>query len=586
MRNENSMTEQEIIENIRKEMEKQGTAEADINSFMQKNAQALTDEVELTNLIMQNEMSRQNNYMLMDKALQEQTDMAGDQVALLKSEMELTKAIYLGLGPTLDMQIKTVDAIERTCEALDEQIKLQKSLLQADANNWVAKRKLIALQRQKTELVKEEYEITKNLREGYLDAMQAFTNVEGFFSKIVLKQDYGMGEMLRQFGASGGFRVGAIGAGGTEPFARWKQGGRLQWGGPEEMDRRAQTYGEQRLPVRGAVNLAAAMEGGGMGSYFGAQEMLRQTGLPQMGQQVGRGEPAEDLFRKAIEGSKQQESPLVRAQLQSQFKDLTEKEKLTRGKLQQDPENVALRKELASIEGEKKQIMQRAQGPQGMSMGECCDKLSSRLDKIIEILSGGVRVQGTSIQGPTVATGTATAPITGPQGAMKPVPGVAPAAPVAGAASAATTDPELEKMRARQKEIGARIGQLKRPGTTAAKQGEVGAEQGFNLLTPLTKDEKAQLKKLESEEVAKKNKGKSFNLLTPPTKEEEAWLKKTEAEETAKKTKAEDANKASLQEAQERIRQGMAKEAAITKKPVHKQKPENIWYKEDRKSVG
>lgn len=150
-------------------------------------------------------------------------DILDAQMGVLESEMELTRSMYLGLGPTLDKQQELVDMAEKRISLLEVEIQ---ELLRAQAVRALTTDQQVLLankQREKNSLVQKELDITKNLREGYLDAMMAFTNVSGAFGKIILKKEMGIGEMLRNFGGPGGQKVGALGAGSNNSMMGWQK---------------------------------------------------------------------------------------------------------------------------------------------------------------------------------------------------------------------------------------------------------------------------------------------------------------------------------------------------------------------------
>lgn len=174
---------------------------------------------------------------------------------LLQSEMDLSKAMYLGLGPTLDAQLKMVDLAEQKLDAIEREIAAGKRSGEQDMEY---QKRLTDKQTEKNQLVLKELEITKNLREGYMEAMSAFTNVSGSFSKIILKREMGAAQMMRDFMGPGGLKSGALGAGAKGPMAHWEAGGHLDMASSEMFNKEIRKYTDEFMPDRRHVNTAAA----------------------------------------------------------------------------------------------------------------------------------------------------------------------------------------------------------------------------------------------------------------------------------------------------------------------------------------
>ncbi len=204
-------------------------------------------------------------------ALDQQRSIVDANVGLAESELQLSQQLNLGLGPTIESQMKIVDLMESQIGLIEQQIAESQKLIAEGKGSPEIQKKLLQLQQQKNQAVSKELELTKNLREGYLDAMGAFTNVEGAFSKVITKRESGMGEIIRQFGAQGGGKTGAGGAGMNSPMARWQAGGKLEFSGTDAMNQNANSYGIPGDIIRNRFNSAAATKSSGTESFFGAQ---------------------------------------------------------------------------------------------------------------------------------------------------------------------------------------------------------------------------------------------------------------------------------------------------------------------------
>lgn len=180
------------------------------------------------------------------------------ELGLLESEMNLQKSIYAGLGPQLDTLSKMNDKLEEAKALYTENAKKAMAQFEKTGMNkyW---QEYLDNQSKATAAAQKQVDLTKNLREGYLDAMGAFTNVTGSMAKIITTQQQGLGEMLRTAGQSGSLRGGGLGGGFTNPYAKFKQGGQLETGSRDQLDRLMNARGiGQGIPM---VSAASAMSG-------------------------------------------------------------------------------------------------------------------------------------------------------------------------------------------------------------------------------------------------------------------------------------------------------------------------------------
>lgn len=238
-----------------------------------------------------------------------QATLAADQVGLIEAQMELSKAQFLGAAPTIDLQLQAVEALENQVARMGDALQKVKEKRAADEaagkDSFELRRKQISLETAITNAQKKQLDITKSLREGYLDAMQAFTNVQGSFGKIILTQEMGVGEIMRKFRAPGSIREGAVGAGADNPMMRWRKGAA---GAPEfdvmgmrEWQKTVLGYDPHIFKPQEAIpSVARAItEGPGGGSPYIAQELYEQTGLGSGGP---GGYSGKNLTQKMVEG--------------------------------------------------------------------------------------------------------------------------------------------------------------------------------------------------------------------------------------------------------------------------------------------
>lgn len=195
------------------------------------------------------------------KLLDESVSIREQELGLLESEMNLQKSLYAGLGPQLDTLSKMNDKLEETKVYYAEQLRIAKEKLATDKNNPALIKQALEYQQKLTAASQKQVDLTKNLREGYLDAMGAFTNVSGSMAKIITTQQQGLGEMLRTSGQGGSLRGGGIGGGFSNPYARFKQGGGLETTGRDQLDTLMKARGLDKIgkPMVSAMSATGGM---------------------------------------------------------------------------------------------------------------------------------------------------------------------------------------------------------------------------------------------------------------------------------------------------------------------------------------
>lgn len=275
-----SLTKKERSE-LTAELAKQGKSDTEINDLLNDRlgivAAVKKAEGDLADIKQQ-----QVGMILQGIAEREkEADLAGGQVSVLKAQLDVVKAQYLGMGPYLDKVFEVDAALESQKNTYDDIIQ---SLLQVQKTRQLTTaetKKLYSLQVQSANIERERLEITKNLREGYLDAIQAFTNVEGAFSKFIITREKGFGEAIRKGMGAAGYGVGAAGGvGSEEALIKYGTGGSMQFRNKAEQQRIMRAY-ETYSPFQpGAVGGAELAKEAGAQDILAGQAIARATGAP------------------------------------------------------------------------------------------------------------------------------------------------------------------------------------------------------------------------------------------------------------------------------------------------------------------
>jgi len=158
-------------------------------------------------------------------AYKHQLGLLSQQSSLVKGLIDLMDNFAIGVGASAEMRVQAVGAIEREVQTMQQQSELQKRMIataEKDFNNLVkrndvsakgikdrenAEHRLLNLREQqvKTEVdiinkKKEQAQLTRQLRDGWISAMGAMNTGAGMFTKIVIDQQKNL-ESALQMGA-------------------------------------------------------------------------------------------------------------------------------------------------------------------------------------------------------------------------------------------------------------------------------------------------------------------------------------------------------------------------------------------------
>ena len=238
------------------------------------------------------------------KVFEADLTLARSATDLAKSQLAITKAMFLGMGPQIEQMQATVDSLQIQKDIMAQQLELaQHNMKIGKAYNL----NLIEARKLKTEinrLTVEQLEMTKDLREGYLDALNAFTNASGMMAKIIGRREAAMGALLRKGMAVSGLRAGGVGegAGLNAPAAAFRAGtGELSYSGASAWEKVVRARGGGAIAdltkIRPHVGEKAALGGADQQAALFAKEIPNKV---EKGTEIG----AEKGVIKGFEKSK------------------------------------------------------------------------------------------------------------------------------------------------------------------------------------------------------------------------------------------------------------------------------------------
>lgn len=148
----------------------------------------------------------------------------------IEAQLNLTKSLYGGMTPTLALQGQILNTLEKQKELVESMAEdVTKEYQKGIIGVIPYQQKILDLQIKQTNIIQRQVDLTKNLRDQYLDAITAFTQVEGAFSKFVITREAGLGFAIRNMGVRGGFELGTKGVGLSQPAMQWMPGGGLKF---------------------------------------------------------------------------------------------------------------------------------------------------------------------------------------------------------------------------------------------------------------------------------------------------------------------------------------------------------------------
>jgi len=207
-------------------------------------------------LLAQNTAARAENESKIAKAKMAQLDIAlrmteseklgietrESEIALLETQMGLAKSLYSGMAPVLAIQGQILTKLEQQIESYrkqkeeaEKQVKAMRNRGENESEILKFQQKIIENENKMTQAKLKQVELTKSLRDQYLDAITAFTQVEGAFSKFIITRESGVAQAMREFGTKGGYGLGVMGAGSQESLMQWQAGGGVQFAPMQQM---------------------------------------------------------------------------------------------------------------------------------------------------------------------------------------------------------------------------------------------------------------------------------------------------------------------------------------------------------------
>jgi len=212
---ENLITAMKLINSIQKEIKQEGTSverEQKLADALKKQEEILTGQVKAYSTLKQ----YMKDYTADVEANLRLTEKSR---SIAESQLKITQAIYGTPALAVDAQLAIVKTMEQEKSLLMDKLALQKEAMANMSDEDIAagglqfaQEAILDIQKQITDKTAEQLNLVKQLRDGYLDAIQAQAFGAGRFSKILITQEKNLMRGLQKGTAKRNYLLGQFGA--------------------------------------------------------------------------------------------------------------------------------------------------------------------------------------------------------------------------------------------------------------------------------------------------------------------------------------------------------------------------------------
>lgn len=185
-----------------------------LNAALEKRSQTL-NRIEESYKVVASEIE------LSTQAQQNQLEIIERQKTKMQTIMDISKAIYGSAALAVEAQMQIVNLIEQEKKQIQDKLDIARRIL-AENDILENRKKVLELENELLAKNKEQLEIVRQLKDGYLDAVEASAFGAGKFEKILITQEKNLGKALDQNIAKKNILLGQSGtaasAGSITPF--------------------------------------------------------------------------------------------------------------------------------------------------------------------------------------------------------------------------------------------------------------------------------------------------------------------------------------------------------------------------------
>lgn len=171
-------------------------------------------------------------------AYQGQLDLANAQADYAHSQVEMMDSIGVGLRASVGARMQEKAALEEEQKVLSKQLQITKeqlATLPEGTQEWAkAQSEVLKIQTAQTNNLKRQYDITRQLRDGYVSAIQAAVSGTGLFAKILVDQSKNMGIGVKYLNVLQSKTSGGMGGGLRGVAGQFSAEGGMQFNGENQ----------------------------------------------------------------------------------------------------------------------------------------------------------------------------------------------------------------------------------------------------------------------------------------------------------------------------------------------------------------
>ena len=195
-----------------------------------------------------------------------------------RTNLDIMNSIYGAAGLGLQQQMAVIQSLEMEKANLQEELNVINQKITEGDTSQAALKKKMDTQARMNNLIKQELDMTKNLRDGYLNAIQAQVTAAGAFESIIITQEKNTGLALSANMFKANYLLGQIGSAARatdiDPMRFTSEFGRVEAGGEsmlnqDQIQKQIENIGDPTVRA-----MLMAMANGGMpdvSAYAGAK---------------------------------------------------------------------------------------------------------------------------------------------------------------------------------------------------------------------------------------------------------------------------------------------------------------------------
>jgi hypothetical protein len=156
-----------------------------------------TEQVELEKELNLLNKERSDIVLSILKQDQARLELIGQEVSLADSMISMMDNYAIGIGASVEMRMRSVEASMRELDVVKENVKLAEDMVKKDPKNIEAQKALNELKQKELSITSSIADKTKAMRDGWISAISASTQGQGMITKVMIDQNKNLGLGLK-----------------------------------------------------------------------------------------------------------------------------------------------------------------------------------------------------------------------------------------------------------------------------------------------------------------------------------------------------------------------------------------------------